>query len=444
MPSIAYLLNDVTQLHAHLLPLFTTQAEQLATQSKFERRPGKFSGSSFAQTLVFGYLHHPDATLPQLASYAADFGSQVSIQALDQRFSPYSAAFMRQILECALSIMVQAQAVTNPLFERFSGIYILDSTTIALPSALAQQWPALGNRAAHPEAAVKVFVMLELRSGQVWVELRAGNTSDHASELSAMPLPTGALRLADLGFYDVNYFISLAQAAAYVLTRWRANTKVYRRNGQPLDLVSLLAGGKRKQVEMNVLLGKQRWACRLLARRLPAVVAARRRADLLAEGKRRAAPVSAQRLALVEWEIMFSNLPVAKMKHSEGRVLYRLRWQIELLFKLWKQEGKVDESRSSKVWHVLTEMYAKLTAMLLHHWLVVLGCWGEAARGMLKLGQLVRDTTMMLITHWEDGVATWHKVVARLQREVSLHYKINKQQKSPAAHQLVASISRCT
>jgi len=189
---------------------------------------------------------------------------------------------MRQILECALGIMVQAQALTNPLFARFSGIYILDSTTIALPAALAAQWPALGNRADHPEAAVKLFVMLELRTGQVWVELRAGNTSDHASELSALPLPAGSLRLADLGFYDVSYFIRLATAGAYVLTRWRANTKVYRRNGEPLDLVGLLAGGKRKQVEMAVLLGMQRFACRMLAKRLPAAVAARRRADLLA------------------------------------------------------------------------------------------------------------------------------------------------------------------
>jgi Transposase DDE domain len=443
MPSIAYLLEDVTQLHAQLQQLFTVEAAQLAEQTKFTQRPGKFTGPSFAQTLVFGYLHKPDATLPELASYAADFGTEARTQALDQRFTPQAAAFMRQILECALHIMVQAQALTNPLFERFSGIYVLDSTTIALPAALAAQWPALGNRPDHPEAAVKVFVMLELRTGQVWVELRAGNTSDHASELSAMPLPAGALRLADLGFYDVNDFIMLAEAGAYVLTRWRARTKVYRRTGQALDLVNLLGGRKRKQVEMAVLWGGQRFACRMLAQRLPAAVAARRRAELLSEAQRRGAPVSEQRLALVEWEIMFSNLPLAKMSLSEGRVLYRLRWQIELLFKLWKQEGKVDESRSAKAWHVITELYAKLTAMLLHHWLVVLGCWGEEARGMLKLGQLVRDSTLLLITYWEAGVATWGKVVARLQREVSLHYKINKRQKSPAAHQLVASITTC-
>jgi len=443
MPSIAHLLEDVTQLHARLQPLFTIDADRLAYQTKFTQRPGKFSGSSFAQTLVFGYLHRPTATLPELASYAADFGTEASVQALDQRFTVQAAAFMREILACALQIMVRASALPSPLYSRFSGIYILDSTIIALPPELAADWPAIGNRPAHPEAAAKVFVMLELRTGQVWVEVRAGNSSDHASQLATMPLPLGSLRIADLGFYDVSKFIAQAEAGAYVLTRWRANTKVYRPDGEPVALAALLTQCQQDEVELAVHLGWQRFACRLLARRVPAAIATHRRCDLLKEANRRCAPVSQERLTLVDWDIMFTNAPVALLGLSESRVLYRLRWQIELVFKLWKQEGKVDESRSRKVWHLVCELYAKLTAMLIHHWLTVLGCWDEEERGMLKLAQLVRDSTGMLISHWQDGVATWHKLVERLRREVALHYKVNKKSKSPAAHQLVASITGC-
>ncbi len=443
MPSISHLLDDVTQLHAQLHSLFSVEAEQLAVQTKFTQRPGKFTGASFAQTLVFGYLHKPTATLPELASFAADFGTEAKVQALDQRFNVHAADFMKKVLEAALQIMVRASALSGPLWARFSGIYILDSTVIALPTALAADWPAIGNRPDHPEAAVKVFVMVELRTGQVWVEVRAGHTSDHDSELAAMPLPAGSLRSADLGFYDVSEFLVQAEAGAYVLTRWRANTKVYRPTGQPLVLVALLSECQSDAVELMVHLGGQRFACRLLATRVPAEIAAQRRLDLFKEALRRGAPVSQERLALVNWDIMFTNVPGELLALGESRVVYRLRWQIELLFKLWKQEGKVDESRSAKVWHIMCELYAKLTAMLLHHWLVVLGCWGEAERGMLKLAQLVRDSTGMLITHWDEGVATWHKVVARLRREAGLHYKVNKKRQSPAAHQLVASITRC-
>ena len=45
---------------------------------------------------------------------------------------------------------------------------------------------------------------------------------------------------------------------------------------------------------------------------------------------------------------------------TEVLVLLRARWQIELLFKLWKSHGHIDESRSAQPWRVLTEVFAKL------------------------------------------------------------------------------------
>src|SRR3954471_1334776 len=45
---------------------------------------------------------------------------------------------------------------------------------------------------------------------------------------------------------------------------------------------------------------------------------------------------------------------------------------IELLYKLWKQEGQVDEWRTAHRWRVLCELYAKLIGVLLQHWLMVL------------------------------------------------------------------------
>ena len=41
-------------------------------------------------------------------------------------------------------------------------------------------------------------------------------------------------------------------------------------------------------------------------------------------------------------------------------VLLRVRWQIELLFKLFKSHTQVDTWQSQKPWRILCEVYAKI------------------------------------------------------------------------------------
>src|SRR5262249_28717415 len=52
--------------------------------------------------------------------------------------------------------------------------------------------------------------------------------------------------------------------------------------------------------------------------------------------------------------------------------LRRLRWQIELLFRLWKDEGQVDQTRGRKPERVLCELLAKLLGQVVQHWATLL------------------------------------------------------------------------
>ena len=53
-------------------------------------------------------------------------------------------------------------------------------------------------------------------------------------------------------------------------------------------------------------------------------------------------------------------------------MLLRERWQMEMLYKLWKQYGRIDEWRTMNQWRILCELYAKLIGLLLQHWLALL------------------------------------------------------------------------
>src|SRR5262249_60273548 len=104
----------------------------------------------------------------------------------------------------------------------------------------------------------------------------------------------------------------------------------------------------------------QRLTARLLAVRVPQDVAETRRRRLRAAARDKGRQVSATRLALAAWTIFVTNVPVERLTLWEGLVLGRMRWQIELLFKLWKSQGRVDGSRSTKPWRIRGGAHAKL------------------------------------------------------------------------------------
>jgi hypothetical protein len=105
------------------------------------------------------------------------------------------------------------------------------------------------------------------------------------------------------------------------------------------------------------------------------------------------ARVSAKALELAAWTLLLTDVPPSLLTLPEALVLLRERWQIELLFKLWKQEGRLDEWRTSSPWRVLCEIYAKLIGLLLQHWLFLLfaraaiprGAWSNYRKSYVRL-----------------------------------------------------------
>lgn len=70
-----------TDLATTLQTLLTTEAEQAARHSGCVRRQRKLSAALFVQTLVFGWMHDPHASLDRLADFAADLGVDLTPQA---------------------------------------------------------------------------------------------------------------------------------------------------------------------------------------------------------------------------------------------------------------------------------------------------------------------------------------------------------------------------
>ncbi len=275
------------------------------------------------------------------------------------------------------------------------------------------------------------------------VSLHAGRCGDRTSPFQSERLPAGALRLSDLGYFDLKRLASITEQGGYWLTRPQTGTTWYSADGQPLAIVKHLRRQNQATIDRPVQLGVQdRLLCRLLAWRVPAAVARQRRARLQTKARRKQQAVSPERLQLAGWTLYVTNLSPAQLSLAEAQVLARVRWQIELLFKLWKSHGQIDASTSQKPWRIVCEVYAKLLAQLVQHWILLVTHWPAPDHRLVKTAQIICQHAAALISAFSDGDAMHlADVLRRLQVILARRARINKRRAHPHAFQLLLALT---
>ena len=437
-------MSSIRSVAIELRQVLTQVAEAAARASGCVQRQRRFSGATLVQTLVLGWLAQAAASLESLARMAATRGVVVTAQALDRRFTPALAACLEQVLSQLVRTVVVSDPVATPLLARFNGVYVLDSTTISLPEALAAQWPGCGGQAGQGRAALKVGVCLDLSDGGLTgPELVPGRRNDRSRALHQARLPAESLRISDLGFFKVADLARIDAEAAFFLTRWQANTALADPDGARWEdvgarLTALARASADGSVDVPVLVGRgERLAVRLLAVRVPAPVAAQRRREKRRRAQRAGYTARQASLTLCDWTILLTNVPLERLSGEEARVLLRLRWQIELLFKRWKGIGAVDQWRSAKPVRIYCEVLAKLIGCVLQHWVLVVGCWTAPDRSLSKASQVVQAHALCLAQAL-DRLAELVAALERLVTALGVGCRLNPRQQRPNAAQLLA------
>jgi hypothetical protein len=415
--------------------------DRLAHEHGLDQRAGKLSGGAFARTLILSFLRNPDATLDQIAQTAAVAAQPVSPQAIHQRFTWAAAEYLRDCLGVAVAKALPTTRTTVPLLGRFTRVCVLDSTTIPLPDALAPEYR--GSRGAS--AGMKVQVRFELTGGGVdAIRLEDARAADVVTAVQTADLTPGSLHLRDLGYFDRSVFRTIAGAGAYFLTRFRQPSAVFDASGERVaNVAEWLDRAGTGVVDTRIELGTaERLACRLIAIRVSDEVRAVRRKALRRQGTIKKYRPSAARVGLCGWNVFVTNVPAERLSPAEAHALIRLRWQVELLFKGWKSDGRVAVSRSSRPARILCEVYAKLLAALLGHRLVVHSCWGHANRSVRRATAAVRAFAGAIAAVWrnpEELGVTLGRITRMLERTA----RVQRRRKRPAAFQLLDNPNDC-
>ena len=433
-------MSIVTQVTELLQGLLEESMDALARETGCVKRERKFSGSTLLSTLVLTMSRNPNPKPRDYQSTAAQLGVDVTENAVTQRFTPELVKF----LEAALERMLRHALITNAppieLLGRFTQVAIGDSTTVPLPDEFAEQFPGCGGSHGGGKAALKIQVRWDLRHGQLCILLEPGRASDAKSPITELPLPAGSLSIFDLGYFSLERFARVEQADGYWLSRLQHGTAVYDAAGKPVRLGKFLAKkAKRGVVDVGVQLGEKRLPCRLVAVHVAPEIAARRRQRIREKARDRGREPSREYLELQEWTIFVTNCPPSLLKWKEVVVLYRARWQIERLFKLWKSYNRLahHDAKATAV-RQLGEVYVKLLAVIIQHGILLMSVWLDGRRSLWRAAASLRDWIGQIIATIDDKTKL-QRVLHRQRQSLAKSARINSRRKHPSCFQLLSN-----
>ena len=382
----------ISQVTDAMQQVLTQVANTAAVATGFIKRRRKLSGASFVQTLVCGWLANPESTYDELAQAAGAIGISITRQAIEQRFGKPAAEMLKQTLDAAFEQVIATEPQAIPLLSRFNGVFIQDSSWIILPDELADVWQGCGTHSnGGGQASIKLQCRWELLRGTFeHLSLTDSKTHDCKAQKGFNTLAAGSLRLADLGYFSLTALKEMNQEKALWLTRFKTNCQLFNTTDNLLNLPRWLNAHNAEEIDCSILLGKrEKLPVRLLAKRVSIKVANKRRRQMKKHAKSKGIMPSEKRLALADWEIYLTNIDAQRLTLKEAFVLARVRWQIELLFKLFKSHGQIDASTSEKPWRILCEVYAKLIAMIIQHWILLCGGWRYPEYSLRKAAKVV-------------------------------------------------------
>jgi len=412
--------EQLGEIEQALESLFHEMAERWAISVGFVQRRSKITGSAFAQMLVFGFLNQPEATYTDLQQTLQLQGVQASPQAIEERMTPQAASLMRHLLEEMVAMVVHGeQECEMPILSSFNGVYLQDGSVLTLPEELQKEWQ--GSRHVGAEAGMRVQLRINWSNGQVtgpWLQDARASENRGQASIEETALPPGALYVTDNGYLILKRMRTLDEQGIFWLTPAAANLVITDHKGIRRDLPSFVANRPQGPIDEWVWVGaNKQLSCRLLV--FPQETEAEHRKKQyeqkarvkgsrhdvqvgrrkVPKGKkgRKHVEESPQRRRLKGSLVLLTNAPAERLGAPQARTLLRVRWQIELIWKLWKHYGKVDCWRSEKGMRILCEVYAKLMAMIVQHWFTIAGCWRNPHRSLVKACYLMQKVAPCIL-----------------------------------------------
>ena len=414
-------MSILQQVSNKMQTILETVPDEVAAHIGFVKRNRKLTGSALTQILVFGWLENPEASYQQLTETATTLGLQVSRQALEQRLTLETTKMLKLTLDAAVTEMLEVAGHREalPLLQQFSGVYVQDSTWITLPDELHETWKGQPKKNHPHKTALKLHLCFDVLTGSFQdFNLTDGMTADSTAAKAAAPLPEGSLRLADLAYFSFDELEKLTENGVYWISRLKANSYLADENGERIDLEKMLKATQGDtHIRKSIRIGKRKQLqVYLIAERLSEAETNKRRRSIRHRAKRKAETPSKARLRLAGWNLYITNIEEHQLTPKQIGAIYRIRWQIELMFKCFKSLGKLHVSRSQKPYRILSEIYAKLIAILIENAVMLGAGYRHIQQSFMKTAKHIAGYARLLTLSFRRSKTALRETLKTIKR----------------------------
>lgn len=339
----------------------------------FCSRISKFKSGMFLDIMLTDATSEVPLSYNQMAIQVENnFGVSISKQAISERFNEGALNYTKNLL--GEYLLEQTNTTINSTwFDNFNRVIIKDSTKFDVPEEMQKELPGFGGSAS--KAGCCIQYEFDIKSGQVNdLSITPANRPDSkdAAETTGL-IKKGDLTIRDLGYFKLNYFKIVQQKEAFFLSRLNTSITVYQKKDSEYieidfgKLYQTMKSGKQSLLDLQVYVGSEdKFPVRLIIELCPEEVFNQKMKGKNAFNKKNGHKTSDNYKNRARFSMYMTNIPSDKIEGEAISKIYKIRWQIELIFKAWKSTFNLAKIKGMKYERLMCLLNIRLLLIMIN------------------------------------------------------------------------------
>jgi hypothetical protein len=339
-----------------------------------QRTTSRLEGDDFVKLLTTETLALPAISLVGMCDVLRRINpkADMSPQALSERInSKASVDFLKEVLRSALeeNLGTACQRISPELLAPFERVFLEDSTGMSLHEKLAGTFKGSGGNAS--KAALKINFIFDLKTNAVHeLSVTGGNVPDQSRAAHVDHLKKGDLVIRDLGYFSTKGLALIDAMEAFYLSRLLKGVGIYlssETSAPAIDIVEYFDKefAHLSIVDLKIYLGQEKLPCRLVVYRATEDVVNERIRKANANAKKKGRQLSDDHKQWLRFTFFVTNASKDVWSSNVIGTIYRIRWQIELMFKSWKSLCHIHIIKGQRSERIECLLYGRLIAIVM-------------------------------------------------------------------------------